>query len=395
VNKINLITISSDWKFCHRKAFIREVNKIIGEVVVIESPFSLLISILFSFRKRFLPLLVKKIIKEQVEADLNIITPIILFHEKFWNKFFFALKIDSFLFSLQINRYIKKRIKDKKIYLWIYQPIQYYFQKDIYKDFLIYDFYDNFELDSNGKKIESNSNLNTEISKVADLILCVSEKTYNLFDNNKEKVLRIFNGYSPEIFLNNSGKEPELIKKINLPIIGFNGPIRDWLDFELLEELLKTEKYCLIIIGYIDRSGKEGFKKLKRYENFTHIDYLPMEEMANYVNFFDAGILPYKVNDFNNSIFPNKVFEFFACNLPVVSTKISEMAKFKDYIYYSADRQEFIKNCELAIKSDKTVLAREYEEILRKASWTNVVSMIKESIDKNIESSKSTKNKIV
>lgn len=379
MNRANLITISSDWKFCHRKAFIKEVDKTIGEVIIIESPFSLMVNTIFSFRKRLLPLIARKI-KRTTKNDLKILTPLIIFHEKLWSKYFITMKIDSFLFSFQVNRYIKRKLKGKTIYLWTYQPIQFYFQKDIYKDFLIYDFYDNFELDSNGKRIELNTKLNKEIAKVADLILCVSENTYNLFDNYREKVLRIFNGYSPEIFLNNSGEKPELLKNLNLPIIGFNGPMRDWLDFGLLEELLKTGKYYLVIIGYIDRSGREGYKKLKKYENFIHLDYIPIKEMANYIRYFDVGILPYKVNDFNNSIFPNKVFEYIASNIPVVSTGISELKQYKDYIYYSSSNQEFMENCKLAINSNKTELVRKYTDILGKSTWKHVIQLIKNRI---------------
>ncbi len=380
MDNINLITISSDWKFNHRKSFIREVNDSIGKVVVIESPFSLLVNTLFSFRKRLLPLLKRKFGRNPADAKLDVITPISIFHEKIWRKFFFTLQFDSFLYSFQINRYIKKKFSGKKISLWVFHPIQYYFQRKINKNILIYDFYDNFELDSDGNKNEYNTKFNKLISKDADLIICVSEKTEKIFYHHKEKVIRVFNGFSPEIFLKDLVKKPELLKKYELPIIGFNGPIRDWLDFELLEELLKTRRYILIIIGYIDRSGKDGYTKLRNYNNFVHIEHVPIEEIANYVRFFDVGILPYKVNEFNNSIFPNKLFEYIASNIPVVSTGISELKQYKDYIYYSSSNQEFMENCKLAINSNKTELVRKYTDILGKSTWKHVIQLIKNRI---------------
>ncbi|MCX7832663.1 MAG: glycosyltransferase, partial [Ignavibacteria bacterium] len=174
-------------------------------------------------------------------------------------------------------------------------------------------------------------------------------------------------------------KETE-IDNLNKPIVGYSGVLRSYIDFELLEFLLKESDFYLVCIGYIDRSYKKKFNILKNYKNFIHIDYKPIDEIPNYVKRFNVGILPYSINNFTKSVYPLKFFEYMAMGIPIVSSALPELEKYSGIIGYSKSKEEFLENCIKAINGYYNSKFSEYEKIISENSWKKVFDKIEENL---------------
>jgi glycosyltransferase involved in cell wall biosynthesis len=117
---------------------------------------------------------------------------------------------------------------------------------------------------------------------------------------------------------------PELKKLIGKgkKIIGYFGAIEEWFDTEFVNEIAAHENVEIVLIGHcnIDKN---------KLTNHVHLlGPRPYHTLMNYAQFFDASIIPFKVNDLTNSVSPVKFFEYCAIGKPIISSAISEVVSF-------------------------------------------------------------------
>ena len=124
---------------------------------------------------------------------------------------------------------------------------------------------------------------------------------------------------------------PRDLENIPRPRLGFFGLIRDWVDVGLLAEVAKKRKdWHFVLIGDADSSVD-----LSRYRRNPTLHFLgrrPYETLPAYCRHFDAGLIPFKVNELTHAVNPIKLREYLAAGLPVVSTPMPEVALYKDWI---------------------------------------------------------------
>lgn len=377
---LNVYLLSSHWKYSHRKIFIKDIKKRFGETLIIQSPISLTINLFYKFNERLFAYIKGKYKPFFVEEKIQVFTPFVIFHNSIWRKNKLLATIDSKLLSFQINKFIKSKYTDYKINLWIYSPINYFLTKYIKYDNLIYDYYDDFEFDFQGTEIIPNIELNRKLVPKCDLIICISDfTTKRMLKLNKRSILTV-SGYDENLFNQKISATKTEIDNLKKPIIGYSGALRVYNDFEILKFLLEKTDYYLVCIGYIDRSFKKEYKVLKQYDKFIHIEYKPINEIPNYIKKFTVGILPYKNNNFTKSVYPLKFFEYMAMDIPIVSTALPELEKYKEIIGYSKSPEDFIENCNKAVNGYYNSKIPEYKNIIKENSWTKVFEKIEENL---------------
>jgi hypothetical protein len=377
---LNIYLLSSEWDYSHRKSFVKALNKKIGNTIVIQYPISLIINLFFKFKNKILGYLSGKYKPMLSEFNIEIITPIMLFHKKFWHKFKYIAYIDSILIAYQVNKYISKKYPGFIINLWVYIPADYYLAKYINYNNLIYDYYDDSEFDYFGNEIKENIKLNSKLVPKCDLIICISEFTTKRMLKLNQRAIQTVSGFDSEIFKPNSAKKTTEIDNLDSPIIGYNGALRNWIDFEVLKYILEKTDYYLVSIGYVARNYTNEFKKLKSYRKFIHIEYKNILEIPAYIKKFSVGILPYVNNNFTKSVFPYKFFEYMAMGIPIVSSPLPELQKYDGIIGYSTSKEEFVDNCVKAVNGFYDDELIKYDKILIENSWERVFEIIKYNI---------------
>ena len=384
---VNLFMISGEWKLYHRKEFVKSIaNNYLSwsDTTVVEYPVSLLLNLFFKFKSRFLPFLKRKSPLQKIDNNLTLFTPLVFFHYKLWEKFKFFAFLDSILLKYQLNKLQKKFYPDSKIIFWVYSPHLYYVLKFIKYDYLVYDMYDDNEYNYDGTLNNKLSDLNKKLILRANLTIVVARSIYNRIKKYTDKVYYSTNGIKPGFYTELNRNDNEVRRKYeNKKIIGYLGTVRSWLDFNLFEDILK--KYpdaILMFVGYIDRSGVEPFEKLKKYDNLVHIDYIPQEKTPEYLSAFDAGLVPFTVNDFTISVFPYKFYEYLAAKIPIISTAVPELEVFKEQILYSNTHNEFINNVGKVLTGDFHFDKSTYTKIANENSWDAKVLSLEKEINK-------------
>jgi len=371
---LHIILLSDLWEKYHRKEFTKEFVKQLPDgdaALIVQLPVSLLVYLFTNF-KRLVNLVRGKYKIRELDKNAILFTPVILFHYLFWEKFSLLFYIDFFLMNYQLKKIIKKRNKNRKLVLWVYFPYLKSFAAKFRKDILIYDQYDIYQMDVNGKINNKIKSLNSELIRKSDIVFNTSKYLYDISIELNRNSFYITNGNNFNLLYSSSKHKATL----NLPvpgakIIGYLGGIRDWIDFDLLEFIISQKNEVnFIFIGKIYPSAFKEMEKIRTHKNVIWMDYVQPEILPAYLSLFDAGLIPFKSTEFFKSVFPNKFYEYLASGIPAITTNLLELKKYDGIIGYSNNENEFLENCDRAINGYFNKYKNEYEKLSKENSWS-------------------------
>lgn len=151
-------------------------------------------------------------------------------------------------------------------------------------------------------------------------------------------------------------------------IIGYHGALAEWIDYDLLWEVVRTGRYELLLLGLehdssLKRSGLAGHPRVHFLGSRSYF------ELNQYARYYDIAILPFRKSRLTDSISPVKIFEYMAAQKPVVTTDLMECTKYASCLI-SHSTEEFLENLERArvLKEDPRYLAL-LESESRDNSW--------------------------
>jgi glycosyltransferase involved in cell wall biosynthesis len=162
----------------------------------------------------------------------------------------------------------------------------------------------------------------------------------------EDKVEIIPNGVDTNIFKDYGEKTKDELGLDGF-IIGYVGVLREWIDFEpvfaALKELDKEIK--MVIVGKEGRY-KENIELAKSYgisERVIFTGMVPYSKVPKYISAMDICLMPFKKMLISENAVPLKLFEYMACERPIISTRLSGIEKVaKNKIFYASTKEEYI-----------------------------------------------------
>jgi len=166
----------------------------------------------------------------------------------------------------------------------------------------------------------------------------------------QSKTKIIPNGVDTELF---RFKPCEILKrKLNFHesfIVGYVGVLREWVDFkpvfsaisQLNDEGLNIK---ILIVG--EEGGlvkaKQLAQKLKIENQIIFTGTVPYDEVPKYISCMDLCILPFLNNAVTNSALPLKLFEYMACERPIISSPLKGVkAIVGEKVIYASNSESF------------------------------------------------------
>ena len=156
------------------------------------------------------------------------------------------------------------------------------------------------------------------------------------------------------------------------------GQIGEALDYELLYKLAQ-EDILLIFIGPI---ADPRFNSLLRFKNVIWTGEQKQEKAAYLLRLADVGIVPFVSTPLTVHLNANKIYEYMACELPVVATNVFTPRNGLDKLVYMAETDEhfitFVKYplsknkaySDFALSNSWDVKAAEYVELINTVTST-------------------------
>lgn len=114
------------------------------------------------------------------------------------------------------------------------------------------------------------------------------------------------------------------------------GIIADWMDIDLVRKLGNEHVVTLV-----------GEKRVELPGNVHYHGIVAYEELPNLITGCDAGIIPFHRNKLTEEINNSKIYQYYACGVPVVTT-LDNRASRDSLALISNSHKEFLANIELA-----------------------------------------------
>ena len=232
----------------------------------------------------------------------------------------------------------------------------------------------------------------------ADRIVCVIDSLRNSYGLPSEKSVEIPNGVDTRLFGHIDSTPRHELDLDGVFVIGYSGVLREWVDLEpIFLALRQSEDMRLLVIGE-EGFFRENVELSKRHGVESKVLFtgtVPFGELPRYISVCDACVIPFRRNEVTTNAVPLKLFEYLACEKPVISTPIYGVRRFVgDRIKYYSDSRELLTQIghlrkeekhrlELGIEGRRfvesnyswNVLCQRFEDVLidavsRRQDWT-------------------------
>lgn len=151
------------------------------------------------------------------------------------------------------------------------------------------------------------------------------------------------------------------------PTIGYVGMIDDRLDYELLSYIIKKKpEWHFQFIGKV--VCKEA-NQLSQFPNVTFEGAKPAAELPAFMKQWQAGIIPFRKNEFTQTIFPMKANEYLVMGLPVVKTNFAALSDLDGITTTSNSPEDFHTALQNELTNDHATKRLERHQFALNNSW--------------------------
>ncbi len=269
------------------------------------------------------------------------------------------------------------------IVTWYYTPMALPFTKDVNASVTVYDCMDELSgfLGAPPELMENERAL----FQRADLVFTGGRSLYEAKKSQHHSTHAFPSSIDKAHFTparNANGNEPADQAAMPRPRVGYFGVIDERMNLGLVDELARTRpQWQFIMLGPVVKIDPAN---LPRRQNIHWIGSKAYSELPAYLSGWDAGFMPFALNDATRYISPTKTPEFLAAGVPVVSTSIADVIDpyGKNGLVGIADEaEEFASALEVQMSRNKPERLAAVDAFLSSQSWDATWASMQRLID--------------
>jgi len=156
-------------------------------------------------------------------------------------------------------------------------------------------------------------------------VCAISDAFRQKYSISREKFQIIPNGVNTDLF---KKVESSVRSDLGLEsdfVLGYVGVLREWVDLTpVYQAIKKLDTTKLLVVGQegLYQENREMVKNLGIEDKVIFIGNVPYAEVPKYIAAMDVCLIPFKDNDISHNAVPLKLFEYIACEKPVISTDL-------------------------------------------------------------------------
>lgn len=176
--------------------------------------------------------------------------------------------------------------------------------------------------------------------------------------------------------------EPEDLKSIGHPRIGYIGVVKSQMDFDLLLTLTQRHPHWSFVIvgprGHLEERDRRIIEMMEKRANVFFLGGKPVEALPAYVQHLDVCLMCYRVNDYTKYIYPLKLHEYLASGHPVVGASINSLQEFSRVVALAHTEDEWSSAIEAALRQEMNTVEQidARRTVAQKHDWEALVAII-------------------
>ena len=165
--------------------------------------------------------------------------------------------------------------------------------------------------------------------------------------------------------------EPDDQAGLPRPRLGYFGVIDERMDLAAVAALARAHpEWAVVMVGPVVKIDPAS---LPQAHNLHWLGQKPYEALPAYLGGWDVALLPFARNESTEFISPTKTLEYFAAEVPTVSTPITDVAEpYGDVVYLGDTPAAFVAACEAALQAggaERERRAAMMRAVLAETSW--------------------------
>ena len=254
--------------------------------------------------------------------------------------------------------------------LWYYTPMALPFSRQLVADAYVYDNMD--ELSAFRGASPRLLRLERRLFEVADVVFVGGQSLYEAKKSRHANIHCFPSSIDVKHFSRARLGTPEPCdqEQIPHPRLGFFGVIDERFDVNLLAGAARLRPdWHFVMVGPV---AKIEVADLPRLPNIHWLGQKKYEELPQYLAGWDAGLMPFALNESTRFISPTKTPEFLAAGLPVVSTAVRDVVRpygERGLVRIADGADSLVRLAAEAMNQDGARWLREADAFLARNSW--------------------------
>lgn len=241
--------------------------------------------------------------------------------------------IGDALFSarLRSTRAALKRRGCRRIVLYVWHVDFAKALDRVQHDWSVYHIYDEYSHSEIERPLD---HAEDRLIRAVDQVITVSPTMFERKGTLNPNRVLLTNGVDYDAFAR-PVPEPDDLRDIPRPRIGYAGVVKRQLDWDLISELVARRPDWSFVFAGARAPHSDITETLDRLTKMPNVRFLGMKavhELAHYPQHFDVCVMPYRENDYTKYIYPLKLNEYLASGRPVVSIPLPALAGFERHV---------------------------------------------------------------
>lgn len=202
----------------------------------------------------------------------------------------------------------------------------------------------------------------------ADAFFVVSEHYRRELAQQTEKPLVLLGNGVEMAHFETAQPVPAELAALPRPRIGYIGLLSHFLDFEVLETLRQARRGgTLVLLGPGTAATESRLREFAARPGVVRLGPRPYPELPGWMQGLDVGVIPFQASHpYVRGINPNKIYQYLAAGLPVVSTPVLDLDGQPPHLQFATDPAGFEAAVERALDAPadpdaRRALARPYD----------------------------------
>ena len=210
--------------------------------------------------------------------------------------------------------------------------------------------------------------LENELIEKVDMVVASAENLAQLGTNGKPaKYLPHGVDFQHFAAVAKESNEQAALQNIPAPRIGFFGLLNLWIDLDLLYQVaIDHPEWSFILIGPSQLSPA----LVPKAPNIHFLGPVSYDELPMHARHFDVALIPFKINPLTVSVNPLKLMEYLSLGLPVISTPLPEVTKYKDHVLIASNPKTFGDAIQKALGETDQNARISRQRIAKSQSWS-------------------------